>query len=387
MLHQRLIRLDGTTVDVESASAPFVYQGYPARQVVVRDITERKRAEAQVRELTSRLHALVEAMPDIVRFKDTHLRYLLVNRAFEEFTGMYRDDVLGKTAEELFSEELARQSHRSDEEVIRTGSLHRSEDYSTAACGESQVYETVKFPVIDEAGNPIGLGGVSREITERKRTEKEITRSLREKEVLLREIHHRVKNNLQVISSLIQLQQVYLGHKSVHEVLGELDNRIRAMALLHEHLHRDTNIERVNVEMYVRSIVESLWLSHCSGSGRPGLNLEVEDTYWWGIDTAVPCGLILNEVITNALKHSFPDGGDGEISIGIRSIGNGSYEVVVADNGVGIPESVNIAGSDTLGLVLINTLAEQLNAEIEVKTGSGTQYRMTFAEVKKKRQK
>lgn len=387
MLQQKLIRLDGTTVDVESASAPFVYQGYPARQVVVRDITERKRAETQVREVTSRLHSLVEAMPDIVRFKDTRLRHLLVNKAFEEFAGIDRKDVLGKTADELFPEELARQSRQGDEEVIRTGRLYSSEDYMSDDTGETRVYETVKFPVLDDTGQPIGLGGVSREITERKKAEKEVTESLREKEVLLREIHHRVKNNLQVISSLIQLQHAYVREKSVEEVLNELDNRIRTMALLHEHLHRDTKIENVNVKMYVSSIVESLWLSHVAGSQRPDLNIDIEDTYWWGIDTAVPCGLILNEIMTNALQHAFPHERSGEIRIGVRFLGEETYELMVGDDGVGIPDTVDIARCDTLGLVLINTLAEQLHAELEVKTGPGTEYRMTFQEVKKKRKR
>ncbi len=216
------------------------------------------------------------------------------------------------------------------------------------------------------------------EITERVRAEERIKASLREKEVLLKEIHHRVKNNLQVISSLLYLQAKNIQGKEPPAMFQDSQSRVRAMALVHERLYQSQDLARVNFAEYVRSLANYLFRSYGVNTNVIRLKINVEDVFL-GVDTAIPCGLIINELVSNSLKHAFPDGREGEIRIELRS-DDGWCILVVSDDGVGFPRDVDFRNKQSLGLQLVDTLVNQLEGIIELDGSSGTAFEITLTE-------
>jgi two-component sensor histidine kinase len=208
--------------------------------------------------------------------------------------------------------------------------------------------------------------------------------SLKEKEVLLREIHHRVKNNMQVISSLIRLQSRNVKDEQQIEMLKESQNRIKAMALIHEKLYRSKDLANIDFNDYIKNLVNDLFLSYKVSTGKVTLKMNIE-TVSFGIDTAIPCGLIVNELVSNSLKYAFPEGRDGEIKISLRSPEEGDIELIVSDNGVGIPKDLDFRNTESLGLRLITNLTEkQLQGKVELNRNNGTEFQIKFKEVKYK---
>ena len=204
--------------------------------------------------------------------------------------------------------------------------------------------------------------------------------SLKEKEMLLREIHHRVKNNLQVISSLISLQSRYRKDDQAIEMAKESQNRIKVMALIHEKLYRSKDFANVEFNDYIKNLVNGLFTSYKVSSSRIVLKMDIENISL-GIDTAINSGLIVNELVTNCLKHAFPEGRDGEIRISLCTLNDGEMELVVSDNGVGMPESLDIKKAESLGLRLITNLTERsLHGRVNINRENGTEFRIIFKE-------
>lgn len=206
------------------------------------------------------------------------------------------------------------------------------------------------------------------EIAERQWAEEQIQASLKEKELLLKEINHRVKNNLQLISSLLQHQSNYIKYEQALQVFRDSKDRIRSMALVHEKLYQSKDLARISFAYYVRSLTSSLFRSHGASSKVIKLKIHAQEIFL-GIDTAIPCALIINELVSNSLVHAFPGDRDGEIKIDIRSE-DGHLELMVSDNGVGFPKDLDLRTSETLGLELVSTLVDQLGGTIEL--GRGT---------------
>lgn len=211
--------------------------------------------------------------------------------------------------------------------------------------------------------------------------QEKIKQSLKEKEVLLREIHHRVKNNMQIISSLLSLQSNSMLDEKYKELFKESQNRIISMALIHEKLYLSRDIERIDFKEYIDDLARSLFQSY-EVYGNIELRINVNDVYL-GIDFAIPCGLIINELVTNSIKYGFPDGRKGIISILIKSNDTGYVELEVNDNGVGIPEGFDISKTTSLGLHLVTLLSDQLNGEISWDGNDGTKFKIKFKEVVK----
>jgi two-component sensor histidine kinase len=215
----------------------------------------------------------------------------------------------------------------------------------------------------------------------KRQAEEQIKASLQLKEVLLREIHHRVKNNLQVISSLLKMQARQLRDPQARALFQESQNRVRAMALIHEKLHRSPDLARVDMADYIRSLATCLCRSAEVNPGQVTLTVDVAAGPL-GIDTAIPCGLIINELVSNALKHAFPQGQKGAIGIDLRLQGEKQLALTVRDNGVGLPGHVDVRHTESLGWQLVNALTHQLGGVLDINNETGTSVRITFEELK-----
>ena len=214
-----------------------------------------------------------------------------------------------------------------------------------------------------------------RDIIERQRAEQKIKESLKEKEALLKEIHHRVKNNLQIICSLLHLQSNSITDESSLALLKESQNRVRLMALIHEKLYQSVDVGKINLGDYIRDLCSHLLRSYEIVPDAVSLEVASDDIFL-EIDTAVPCGLIVNELISNSLKYAFPNGEKGAIRIEAE-LADDTFCISYRDNGVGLPEGLEIHNVKTLGLQLITTLTEQLGGDLEIHSEGGTAFKLT----------
>jgi two-component sensor histidine kinase/putative methionine-R-sulfoxide reductase with GAF domain len=216
-----------------------------------------------------------------------------------------------------------------------------------------------------------------REIAERKRAEEMLRATLAEKEVLLREIHHRVKNNLQVISSLLNLEAGQILVEQGVEVLRDSQSRIRAMALVHEHLYRSDNLSSIDFGNYVQILIDQISHSHGALIRQIDIRSDI-DNICLPIDAAIPCGLIINELVTNALEHAFPDGRRGTVQIEMKTQPDGSVVLVVSDDGIGVQRDFSLGQADGLGMTLIDTLAKQLEGHVVLDQTEGATFQISF---------
>jgi len=220
------------------------------------------------------------------------------------------------------------------------------------------------------------------EMEERKRVEEQVKKSLTEKEALLKEIHHRVKNNLQIIQSMLNLQISQLKDEMSIALFKESQNRVYSMALIHEKLYQSESLAKINFHEYIRSLVNHLFLSYGAAGRAIKSKIVMEDIYL-DVDTTIPCALIINELISNSLKHAFPASQNGEktageILISLTHNEGGSFFLTVSDNGAGLPEGLEIQNCNSLGLKLVNALVTQLNGGIHIESGIGTKFTISF---------
>jgi two-component sensor histidine kinase/PAS domain-containing protein/HAMP domain-containing protein len=233
--------------------------------------------------------------------------------------------------------------------------------------------------VRNENDIPIRMIGMIRDITERKESADKINASLKEKEVLLKEIHHRVKNNLQVISSLMYLQSKNFKDPAMAGIFKDCESRIRSMALVHERLYQSKSMAEIDFVEYVRSLGGYLVQSFGEGNGSIRLEIQI-DKIFLSVNTAIPCGLIISELVSNALKHAYPGGKKGEIMISFTRDKTGTYTQIVKDNGIGLQENLDFQNMKTLGLRLVNILAKQLNGSLTYSGKDGACFVLKFNE-------
>lgn len=214
---------------------------------------------------------------------------------------------------------------------------------------------------------------------EKRRAEVQLRASLQEKELLLKEIHHRVKNNLQIISSLLNLQAIHIKEPQTPEVFKESQNRVQSMALIHEKLYQSEDLARIDFAEYARDLATNLFRSYGVNLSTITLTIDAGNVFL-DIDTAIPCGLIINELVSNSLKYAFPEGQAGEIQIALRSDHDRKLRLIVRDNGAGFSPDVDFRNTESLGLQLVNTLTDQLGGTIELHRNDGTEFQITFTE-------
>ncbi len=328
------------------------------------------------------LYGIFEFAPDAILLVDSDGRIAKANaQAFRMF-GYERDELVGELVEVLVPQRLA------DRHVgYRSGYVSSPRTRPMGAGLElfGKRRDGTEFPVdimlspLDTHEGRLVLG-VVRDATERKRMEAE---ALRVRETYLKEVHHRVKNNLQVISSLLFLQSVHNPDPNVLEILKESRNRVKSIALIHEKLYRSSGLVRLDFSEYVRDLVSDLFRTYGMDQRGITVDIRVEDIAL-EIDTAIPCGLIVNELVSNVLKHAFPSGQEGRVLIELVPNGQRRFSLLVEDNGAGLPSDLDWRTSSSLGLKLVNDLTRQLDGTIEVDTTRGTAYRIVFHEVQYK---
>ena len=216
-----------------------------------------------------------------------------------------------------------------------------------------------------------------REVEERLRTAEQLRTSLSEKTVLLKEIHHRVKNNLQIIYSLLSLQSDQVRDQQTLEMLRDSKHRVRSMALIHEKLYRSNDLQKIDFGEYITALTSDLMSSYAFSSMAVELKMHISDVHL-SVDTAVPCGLMVNELVTNCLKYAFPDGRAGEINIELRRREDERVILLVSDNGIGFPKGLDFQNTESLGLQLVNTLTAQLSGTVMLDGNHGTVFTIEF---------
>ena len=338
--------------------------------------THRIQINEALKESEERYRKLVEHSPDAI-IVQAEEKIIVVNVAGIRLLGaVSEEEVLGKPLLDfVHPDSLALVRERQD--LLETGAdLPFVEEKYVRLDGKTIDIEasTVEFSFYGKSA----LLTLARDITDRKQAEEQIKASLKEKEVLLKEIHHRVKNNLQIVSSLLYLQSRKTSDDQVLSVLRESQTRVRSMALIHEKLYQCDDLANINLADYIRSLTSYLLNSYGVASHMVKLSVNVE-TAPLGLDRAIPCGLIINELVSNALKYAFPQGRRGEILVDLLCDGGGKLILTVKDNGVGLPEDMDIDDTPSLGLQLVNTLVRQLDGTIEVDRKGGTEFKMILA--------
>ncbi|QDZ41051.1 PAS domain-containing protein [Euhalothece natronophila Z-M001] len=358
-------------------------QGKAAVSVGI-DITERKQVEQQLHATTSRLITLIKNLQVGVVLQDRNLNVLLVNQPFCDLfdISVTPNELVGKSNyefEEYYGELFQDQSNfeQRNQEILEANSLVTNEEW---VLQNHKTLERDYIPVIVDNFHQ-GHLWMYRDITERKRYETELENSLQEKEMLLKEIHHRVKNNLLVVSNLLEFQSDYTDNPQVLSILEDSQNRVQSMALIHEKLYRSTGLNKIDFGEYLEALLENLFESYNITESRISLETEV-DLIFLNIETANPCGLIVNELISNAFKHAFPDNRKGKIWLYLSQDSEKEVTLIVKDNGVGIPEELDITKLDSLGMELISTLTQQIKGNLEIKQDNGTTFILTFSERK-----
>jgi PAS domain S-box-containing protein len=339
----------------------------------VSDITERKEAERRLRLLA---HTITSTR-DCVTITDLEDRVLFVNDAFLTTYGYREEDILGH---DIAMVRVGEDAGAAMSEIRRStldGAWY-GEVINHRADGTVFPVELWTSIVRNDEDEPVAMVGVARDITARKRAEEDIRTSLREKEVLLKEIHHRVKNNLQVISSLLSLQSEYLKDEGMIKIFKESQNRVKSMALIHEKLYQSRNLAEIDFADYLRELTTQLFRSYGIGAHGVYLNVNASQVLL-AVDRAIPCGIIVNELVTNALKYAFPESRGGRIDIDLHPIDEDRIRLAVRDNGVGFPEDVDFETSDSLGLTLVRMLADQVQGDVVLQEeGHGAEFIMTF---------
>lgn len=332
--------------------------------------------------ITATEETLFDAMPALVVLLDAHGSIQRVSRRFEDASGCRLEELHGRDWFETFTGTTGTARGASVRDVFRraAGSPHSAAitPLSTRD-GEERLIEWHDSPLVDERSQFAGVLAIGIDVTERLRAERShderAGRLLAEKNVLLREMHNRVKDNLQLISSLLYLQAQRATEGEARAMLEDSRDRVRSIAVLHETLYESSDLSRVNFGRYVRRFVGELTRSHDHLRGRVQVTVEASPVQL-DICTALPCGLIVNELATNALRHAFPDNRTGSVRLHLERRSETDCTITVTDDGIGMPAAAST--KPTLGWTLLRLLARQLDGELNVQVSSGTRVELTF---------
>lgn len=322
--------------------------------------------------------SILATLADALLLVDLEGKITTVNYATTELLGYEEKDLVGQPIEIIFECKNAAGFQHSWLKQLRTAGSIRDVETTFTTKDARQIPISLSASVVrDTEDVQQGISYVGRDLTERKQAEERTKASLREKETLLKEIHHRVKNNLQVISSLLYLQAKGVQDKQVLETLKESRNRVYSMAIIHETLYRSKDLARVDFAEYTRKLAKHLQHSYDGDSQNINLNTNIAPISL-NVDAAISCGLIINELVSNSLKYAFPAGQPGKICITLDRVDDDRLLLAVADNGIGLPSDMDFHQAKSLGLRLVNLLAQQLEGILTLDQSRGTTFELVF---------
>jgi PAS domain S-box-containing protein len=357
-----------------------VFEGYIGSCI---DITERKIVEHKHVEQVNFVTTLLNTIPLPVFYKDREGRYIGCNRAFENFMNTNFENVKGKTVFELSPRDIAQKYHEMDEELFNSRGTQSYEWVVKSLQDELRYVVFNKATFNDHTGKVAGLVGVILDITEQKAYEEMVTTLmkeqdflLQEKEILLKEVHHRIKNNMSTIVSLLHLHADSLSEPSAIAALNDARSRVMSMMIIYDKLYRSADFRNIQVRDYLVNLINEIFSTF---PGRKKINIEyVVDDFMLDSKVLFPLGIIINELLTNSMKHAFPGEREGKVNVTVKIDESDSIEASVSDDGVGIPESVDLRRTQSFGLNLIDLLADQIRGSIIVNRIGGTQFIIKF---------
>ena len=370
---------DDKTLERAKVTEPFGYVVKPFEDRELKTAIEmalyKAKMNEKIKQAAKEWETTFNSICDLVSIHDKDFKLVKVNKAFADFFKTKPEELVGKTCYEIVHGTKEHYSLCPHKQALET------KKPSTAEFFESHLglyLEMSASPIFDEKDQVTGSVHITKNITNRKKAEEQIEKSLKEKEMLLREVHHRVKNNMQVISSLLRLQSGVLEDPKVTTIFKECQDRVRSMSLLHEKFYRSKDLLNIDFAEYIKELTDGLIRSYGIDASKIAIKTDVKGISLV-INIAIPCGLLVNELISNSLKHAFPKGKSGEVKVSMRPSEKGWVELIIRDNGVGFPKELDFRKTKSLGLQLVNTLVkDQLGGEIELDRSAGTKFKIKF---------
>ncbi len=385
LVEQIFLRPDGSSFEVEVHSCAIVYDGVTAVQVTMRDLTLQRQHEEHLRKLSR----ITEQAPMAIAITNLAGTIEYVNPWFSVITGYAAEELLGKNPRTLQSGQTAPEVYHSLWRTLLEGKVWQGEFHNRKKSGEIFIESATIAPVHDLSGNMTHFVALKQDVTLRKQTEAALQNSLRDKVALLHEVHHRVKNNLQVVTSMLRLEAARSAQPETRSVLKDMQSRIRSMALLHETLYRADTFASIDLANYLRQLSTQAFRAHDLSNQAVSLQFDLQPVPV-DMDLATPCGLLVNELLTNSLKHGFPHGRSGEIRVQLQPLtppdaapseaasGGAPWQLRVSDNGVGLPDGFASRSDQSLGLQLVADLVHQMQGRLVVEPAPGAGFSVYF---------
>lgn len=364
---------DGKTKMLDLYASIIEYEGSPATLGLILDITEQYEAEEKLKQRTKLIETIVNNISLGIAVKEIDTgKYFFINNELKNILGLSEDEI--PDIERLLGKIKAKTENKKNITLLsRPDELIWEDLEITTKSGDKKYVSAKKIPLYDQNL----LIYTVQDVTEQLKAEEFLKNSIAEKEILLREIHHRVKNNLQTISSLLDLQAESITEEKILEAFRSSQSRIKSMALIHERLYKAEDLSKIKAGEYIVKLIDYLEDTYTS----PSLDIEITtdiENLFLNLDVAIPCGLIINELVSNSMKYAFPENRRGRISVSLQPDNFNNLILTISDNGKGMPLEILAQDSQTLGLQLVKLLVKQLNGKIEIDGTNGTIIKIIF---------
>jgi PAS domain S-box-containing protein len=369
---------NGKRVEGELVANRYSVGNQQVVQINIRDVTRRNQAVQARKESEERFRLLIDSVRDYALFQmDLNGRITSWNSGAERLLGYSESEILGELGARVFTPEDVEHGEPEQELETARATGRAADERWHVRKDQSRFFASgILSTVHDEAGHLRGFVKVMRDITEKRTADERMHASLREKEILLKEIHHRVKNNLQMIASLLSLQSEYVTHSKAVELLDDMRSRVRSIAAIHEMLYGSADLSKIDFAAYLHALSHDLLSFYAAMAGRVRLEIRSRSVFL-EITQAVPCGLIVNELLTNSFKHAFPEGRTGMIEVVFECPAE-LCRLDIRDSGIGLPADLSSQSPASMGFQLVTLLVEQINGKLEIDRTSGTHFTIEF---------
>ena len=374
------ISKDGSTKILDLYASKTEFEGKPAIQGFILDITDQVEAQKSINERTKFIETILNNLPLGIAVNEISSgKSTFINKEFQEIYGWPEEEIpnvktlLNKAYPNVELRKNISSKITADIKGKKPENLFWDNIEIKSKTGEKKYVSAKNIPLYDQNL----IISTVQDITERIKADKQIQNSLEEKEILLREIHHRVKNNLQTISSLLDLQAESIKDPAALEAFRSSQSRIRSMALIHERLYKSEDLSRIKAQEYIKNLTDYLEATYDSLAGNIKLRTDVQNILL-NLDTAIPCGLIINELVSNSMKYAFPGEEAGTIEVSLMVSSTDNISLLVKDDGIGIPADISIENSPSLGLQLVHLLVKQIYGTFKMVRENGTRVEIIF---------